>query len=106
MDEPLAALDAQTRLVMQMELHRIWAQTSSTVVYVTHDIDEALSLCDRLLVMTARPGRVKTIIDAPFARALDPIARRRSPLFGELQVGVWNLVAEEVGQTLNRKAGM
>lgn len=105
MDEPLAALDAQTRLVMQMELHRIWAQTRSTVVYVTHDIDEALSLCDRLLVMTARPGRIKTLIQTPFKRELDPMARRRSSQFGELQVAIWNLVAEEVGHSLGQEEG-
>jgi NitT/TauT family transport system ATP-binding protein len=100
MDEPLAALDAQTRLVMQKELHRIWTQTDSTVVYVTHDIEEAISLCDRLLVMSSRPGRVKAMIDSPFSRAIEPLERRRMPAFAEMQAHVWDLVAEEVGQTL------
>jgi NitT/TauT family transport system ATP-binding protein len=100
MDEPLAALDAQTRIVMQKELHRIWAQASCTVVYVTHDIDEALSLADRLVIMTARPGRIKAVIDVPFSREQEPLERRRSAEFGELQVKIWRMVAEEVGQSL------
>jgi NitT/TauT family transport system ATP-binding protein len=103
MDEPLAAVDAQTRLVMQTELHRIWAATRSTVVYVTHDIDEALSLADRLLIMTARPGRVKAILDSPFARDIEPMERRRSPEFGQMQAMVWDMVAEEVGQSLRTR---
>lgn len=102
MDEPLAALDAQTRLVMQSELHRIWAATQSTVVYVTHDIDEALSLADRLLVMTARPGRVKMVVDSPFARDLSPLERRQTAEFGALQARVWSMVADEVGQSLQK----
>jgi NitT/TauT family transport system ATP-binding protein len=104
MDEPLAALDAQTRLVMQKELHHIWAKTDSTVVYVTHDIEEAISLCDRLLVMSARPGRVKAMLDSPFGREIEPLDRRRMPAFAEMQARVWDIVAEEVGQTLAAEA--
>jgi NitT/TauT family transport system ATP-binding protein len=103
MDEPLAALDAQTRLVMQSELHRIWEATQSTVVYVTHDIDEALSLADRLLIMTARPGRVKAVLDTPFERDIEPLERRQTPEFGALQARVWSMVAEEVGQSLQKE---
>jgi ABC-type nitrate/sulfonate/bicarbonate transport system ATPase subunit len=100
MDEPLAALDAQTRIVMQKELHRIWAQADCTVVYVTHDIDEALSLADRLVILTARPGRIKEVIEVPFTREQEPLERRRTPEFGDLQVRIWRMVAEEVGQSL------
>jgi ABC-type nitrate/sulfonate/bicarbonate transport system ATPase subunit len=103
MDEPLAALDAQTRLVMQSELHRIWEATQSTVVYVTHDIDGALSLADRLLIMTARPGRVKAVLDTPFERDIEPLERRQTPEFGALQARVWSMVAEEVGQSLQKE---
>ncbi len=103
MDEPLAALDAQTRLVMQTELHRIWAQTRSTVVYVTHDVDEALSLSDRLLVMTARPGREKAMMGASFDRVMEPLERRSLPIFAQMQAKIWGLVAEEVGQKLTRE---
>ncbi|HVY58037.1 MAG TPA: ABC transporter ATP-binding protein [Xanthobacteraceae bacterium] len=101
MDEPLAALDAQTRLVMQKELHWIWKQTNSTVVYVTHDIEEAISLADRLVIMTARPGRVKAVLNVPFDSDVEPFERRRSPAFGELQARIWTMVAEEVGESLN-----
>jgi NitT/TauT family transport system ATP-binding protein len=100
MDEPLAAVDAQTRFVMQGELHRIWGETQSTVFYITHDIDEALSLADRLVVMTSRPGRIKRIIASPFAREDDPFTRRRDPRFGPLQLEIWNDVAQEVGNNL------
>jgi ABC-type nitrate/sulfonate/bicarbonate transport system ATPase subunit len=100
MDEPLAALDAQTRIVMQTELNRIWEAANSTVVYVTHDIDEALSLADRLVVLTARPGRIKEIIKVPFSRDIEPLERRKAPAFGPLQVSIWGMVAEEVGQSL------
>jgi ABC-type nitrate/sulfonate/bicarbonate transport system ATPase subunit len=103
MDEPLAALDAQTRLVMQQELFWMWAQTNSTVVYVTHDIEEALSLADRLLIMTARPGRIKSLIDVPYDRSMEPMQRRRAPHFGEMQADIWAMVADEVGQTLQAK---
>ncbi|MFM9885586.1 MAG: ABC transporter ATP-binding protein [Burkholderiales bacterium] len=100
MDEPLAALDAQTRLVMQQELLAIWAVTHSTVVYVTHDIAEALALADRVVVMSARPGRIKSIHDVPFGRDRDVIEMRRHPAFRELEVGLWKSVAEEVGNRL------
>ncbi|HTK13232.1 MAG TPA: ABC transporter ATP-binding protein [Xanthobacteraceae bacterium] len=100
MDEPLAAVDAQTRLVMQKELHFIWGEAQSTVVYITHDIEEALSLADRLVVMTARPGRIKRSIVSPFTRDADPFTRRRDPRFGPLQLEIWNEVAQEVGHSL------
>lgn len=103
MDEPLAALDSQTRLVMQQELLRIWAKTRSTVVYITHDIGEALTLADRIVVMTARPGRIKAIETVPFGTGRDVIALRGEPEFGRLEVALWQLLADEVGQTLQRQ---
>ncbi|MSQ18429.1 MAG: ABC transporter ATP-binding protein [Betaproteobacteria bacterium] len=104
MDEPLAALDAQTRLVMQQELLAIWAVTRSTVVYVTHDIAEALALADRVVVMSARPGRIKSVHDVPFPRDRDVIEMRRHPAFRELEVALWKSVAEEVGSSLGAPA--
>src|SRR5262249_27129257 len=68
MDEPLAALDAQNRVILQAELVRIWEQTRKTVIYITHSIEEALLLGDRTVVMTAHPSRIKQIIDVPFPR--------------------------------------
>lgn len=68
MDEPFAALDAQTRRFLQAEVLRVWEQTGTTILFITHSIDEAVLLSSRIVVMTARPGRVKTVIDVPLAR--------------------------------------
>ena len=66
MDEPFGALDAQTRSLMQAELLSIWQRTPKTVIFVTHDVQEAVYLADRVAVMSARPGRIKTIVDTKF----------------------------------------
>jgi len=68
MDEPFGALDAQTRNIMQSELLRIWEEEKKTVVFVTHSVDEAIYLADRIVIMSARPGRIKDIIDIPLSR--------------------------------------
>jgi ABC-type nitrate/sulfonate/bicarbonate transport system ATPase subunit len=104
MDEPLAALDAQTRVVLQQELVRIWRETNSTVVYITHDISEAISLADRIVVMTARPGRIKAIRDVSFGRDRDVVHMRATSNFRELEVELWGMVANEVGMNLGRAA--
>ncbi len=101
MDEPLAALDAQTRLVMQQELLRIWGKTHSTVIYITHDIGEALTLAHRVVVMTARPGRIKAVRTAPFTGTRSIVELRQRPEFGALEMEIWQMVAEEVGQSLD-----
>ena len=72
MDEPFGALDAQTRLIMQVHLLNVWNQLRTTVLFITHDVDEAICLADRVLVMTARPGRVQMEIQIPFPRPRDP----------------------------------
>jgi NitT/TauT family transport system ATP-binding protein len=100
MDEPLAALDAQTRIVMQQELINIWQRTNSTVVYVTHDIAEAVTLADTVVVMTSRPGRIKAVRPVSFGRDRDVIALRREPVFRELEAELWTMVTEEVGDSL------
>jgi len=94
-DEPFAALDAMTRQVLQQELLRVVADTGKTVLFITHAIDEALILSDRLVVMSARPGRVKTIYanDLPRPRGMDVQLTDR---FLELKRGIWDLVQEEV----------
>ncbi|WP_170837812.1 ABC transporter ATP-binding protein [Streptomyces sp. TP-A0874] len=95
MDEPLAALDAQTRIVMQEELARIWRTVSSTVVYVTHDIEEAITLADRVVVMTARPGRILSDRRVPVKRTgpadelLSPLQVRADPAFGAFALELW-----------------
>jgi len=96
MDEPFAALDAQNRIILQTELVRLWEQTGKTVIYVTHSIDEALALGDRTVLMTAQPGRIKTIIDVPFPRPRDPIMLSVSPEFASLKLDIWRVLEEEV----------
>jgi NitT/TauT family transport system ATP-binding protein len=91
MDEPFGALDAQTRVLLQEELERIWQADAKTVVFITHDIDEALFLSDRVLVMSARPGKIIADIPVGAARPRGP-AWRATPEFAELKGRVWDLL--------------
>jgi len=93
MDEPFGALDAQTRGLMQAELLRIWQRTPKTVIFVTHDVQEAVYLADRVAVMSARPGRIKTIVDTKFDKN-DPNIFKAAA-FVEKVDEIWNLVKEE-----------
>ena len=94
MDEPFGSLDAQTRESMQEELTRIWERTGKTIVFVTHDIEEAVYLGDRVVVLTARPARVReeVVIDLPRPRAL---AVRKSVAFLESRNYIWDLIRSE-----------
>ncbi|MET9246793.1 ABC transporter ATP-binding protein [Nonomuraea sp. NPDC003709] len=94
MDEPFAALDAQTRESLQEELVHVWEQTGKTVVFITHGIDEAVYLGQRVAVMTSRPGRIKEVIDVRFASREGDL--RADPAFGEYRHRVWGLLREEV----------
>lgn len=98
MDEPFAALDEQTKLILQAELLRIWDELRKTVVYVTHSIDEAIVLADRVLIMSARPGRIKEIIDVEqvFSRPRVIEVVKSSPQYGELFGRVWGQLRDEV----------
>jgi NitT/TauT family transport system ATP-binding protein len=91
MDEPFAALDAQTREIMQAELLRIWQSTRKTVLFVTHQIDEAVYLSDRIIVLTSRPGRIADIIvpDLPRPRTL---SIKHSPEFHGWVERIWSLI--------------
>ncbi len=97
MDEPFAALDAMTRQVMQAELLNVQAASRKTIVFITHNIDEALILGHRIVVMSARPGRIKTILDNPLPRPRD-VAVQTSPAYGALKAEAWAHVEEEVLQ--------
>jgi NitT/TauT family transport system ATP-binding protein len=91
MDEPFAALDAQTREVLQEELLALMqrADERKTMVFITHSIDEAIVLGDRIAVMSARPGRIKEVLDMPFGRPRDVDAVRADPRFAEIRLHIW-----------------
>ena len=93
MDEPFGALDAQTRHLMQAELLSIWQRTPKTVVFVTHDVQEAVYLADRVAVMSARPGRIKTIVDTKFDKN-DPAVFKTKGFVDKVDE-LWNLVRDE-----------
>src|SRR5207248_11095299 len=96
MDEPFGALDAQTRRLMQGELLGIWQRSRKTVIFVTHDVHEAVFLAERIAVMSARPGHIKEIVEARFDRDDPDLAR--TPAFLEMVDHVWNLVRAEAIQ--------
>jgi len=96
MDEPFASLDEQNKTLLQDELLRIWEQTKKTVVFITHSIDEAISLGDRVIVMTNRPGRIKSIMPIAFERPRRMMELRKKAEYGELVYKVWQLLYEEV----------
>ncbi|RIK45885.1 MAG: mannosyltransferase [Chloroflexi bacterium] len=95
MDEPFGALDEQTRLVLQDELLRVWQATNKTVLFVTHSIDEAMILADRIIVLSSRPGRVIADIAVPFPRPRSVEAVRSDPAFGALFLRIWGLLRTE-----------
>jgi NitT/TauT family transport system ATP-binding protein len=101
MDEPFASLDEQNKTLLQDELLRIWEETKKTVVFITHSIDEAISLGDRVIVMTNRPGRIKSIIPIRFGRPRRMMELRKDAAYGDLVYRVWQLLYEEV---MNSKA--
>jgi NitT/TauT family transport system ATP-binding protein len=90
MDEPFAALDAQTREVLQEELLRIMQDERKTMVFITHSIDEAILLGDRIAVMSARPGRIRQVLELPFGRPREVNAVRADPRFAALRARIWN----------------
>ncbi|WP_246013168.1 ABC transporter ATP-binding protein [Pigmentiphaga humi] len=96
MDEPFSALDAQTREVLQNEMLRIQTETRNTVLFVTHDLDEAIYISNRVIVLGARPGRVRKIIDIPFPRDRGDIAQLRGdPEFLRIRAHMWDLIRND-----------
>ncbi|RKQ14172.1 ABC transporter ATP-binding protein [Ureibacillus endophyticus] len=94
MDEPFAALDAQTRETLQTELLRIWKKTGKTIIFITHGIDEAVYLGERVVVLTANPGTVKKIVDIPLKDRLEDADVKSNPAFISARREVWNLLHE------------
>ena len=103
MDEPFSALDAQNKLLLQEELLRIWEEHKKTVVFITHSVDEAVFLGDRILVMTAQPGKVKTFVQVPLARPRNIIALQKTQEYGELITQIWSSLREEVDRARHRE---
>lgn len=98
MDEPFAALDAQTRETLQSELLRIWEATKKTIIFITHGIEEAVYLGQRVAVMTSRPGRIKQVIDIPFESRRNEEDLRSNPDFVKLRHEIWELLKDEVSR--------
>src|SRR3979409_438060 len=96
MDEPVSALDAQNRTILQQELLRIWEEDKKTVVFITHSVDEAVTLGDRIMVMSASPGRAKTIIDVTLDRPRNVLELRNDPRYGKIVYGIWGHLKDEV----------
>lgn len=96
MDEPFAALDEQTKILMQEELLRRWGESRKTVVFITHSIDEAVVMGDRVVVMTARPGRPKAEFRIDLPRPREVYKVKATPRFGELAFAIWQELRDEV----------
>ncbi|WP_180170598.1 ABC transporter ATP-binding protein [Acinetobacter sp. YH12027] len=96
MDEPFAALDAQTRETLQAELINIWKSSKKTIVFITHSIDEAIYLSQRVAIMTSRPGRIKEVIEIPQSLRSSSEDVRSLPEYGRIRHKIWSLLSEEV----------
>jgi NitT/TauT family transport system ATP-binding protein len=99
MDEPFGSLDAQTRLILQAELLKIWNDHKKTVIFVTHDIDEAIILGDRVLVMTSTPGKIREVITVGIDRPRD-LQIESTQKFLEMRMKIWNIIRSEVEQSM------
>lgn len=96
LDEPFAALDAQLRLRMQMELRRIASELKKTVIFVTHDLDEAVALGDRCAVFSKAPGTIKRIVDIPLPRERDLLQLRKDPTYLQVTAQLWDEMAPDI----------
>ena len=96
MDEPFAALDEQTKIILQEALLNIWSQHRKTVLFITHSIDEAIALSDRVVIMSARPGRIKEIVQIELPRPRRVYEIKSSPAYGALVKTIWRALEDEV----------
>lgn len=102
MDEPFSALDEQNKTLLQQELLRIWEETKKTVLFITHSVDEAVTLGDQIMIMSAQPGRVMAIVDVPFDRPREVLELRARPEYGELVYSIWGHLRDEVQRARNQ----
>ncbi|HCJ56839.1 ABC transporter ATP-binding protein [Lutispora sp.] len=102
MDEPFGALDAHTRILMQRELLRIWRDNRKTILFVTHSVDEAIYLADKIIVMSSRPGTIKKVIDVDMPRPRD----RSNVLYGAMSNEILNMLDDEINKGSNYKIEM
>jgi len=91
MDEPFSALDEQNRTILQQELLRIWETDKKTVVFITHSVDEAVTLADKIMVMTASPGRARTVLDVSLERRATCSSCANDPRYGQIVYGIWGI---------------
>lgn len=106
MDEPFAALDEQNRMLLQEELLNVWQTSGKTVLFVTHSIEEAIVLADRIIVMSARPARIMGDLEVPFGRPRNPIELRLMPDFASLSRSIWEILRREVLLTRERESAL
>ena len=105
MERTLPQLREQNKTLLQEELLRIWDETKTTVLFITHSVDEAVTLGDTIMVMTAHPGRAKAIVDVPFARPRNVLELRETPAYGELVYDIWGQLRDEVLAAKAAEAG-
>lgn len=103
MDEPFGPLDAQTRVILQAELLKLWERNKPTVLFVTHDLVEAIALSDRIIVFTSSPGTIKTQYSVDLPRPRDPFRIHESPGFNELHDALWQDIREEIARSRSGK---
>lgn len=104
MDEPFSALDEQNKTLLQEELLRIWDESRKTVVFITHSVDEAVTLGDQIMVMTAGPGRIKTIVNVDLPRPRNVVELRHTPAYGELVYDIWAHLRDEVDRARSQES--
>ncbi len=105
MDEPFGPLDAQTRLIMQHDLLDLWRSTGKTIVFVTHDLTEAIALADRVVLMSARPGRIVRIDRVEIPRPRDIFHMHDNPVFRDLYDKIWRELETQVQMTRSGRSG-
>jgi NitT/TauT family transport system ATP-binding protein len=96
MDEPFSALDAHVKMIMHEELLRIWELDRKTILFITHDLIEAITLSDRICIMSARPGRMKLEMDIAIPRPRDPYTLHTTPEFNAIFSTLWNALKEDI----------